>query len=221
MKILYAEDEKQLSAALAEILKMNQYEVDAVYDGAEAWEHLQSRSYDAVILDIMMPEMDGIEVLQRMREMEDFTPVMLLTAKAETEDRITGLTVGADDYLAKPFSAGELLARLNAMIRRTVQYKPRIQTVGNITLDCEAYELKSGIGGLRISSKEAKLLSLFIKNQSNPLYLEQIKEKLRNEFPDENVVILYISYLKNKLKQIGATVNILQSGEKYYIGEVG
>lgn len=220
MKILYAEDEKPLSMAITEILKMENYDVDAVYDGAEALEHLQSKSYDAVVLDIMMPKMDGIQVLKQMREQNDFTPAMLLTAKAETNDRIEGLSVGADDYLGKPFSAGELLARLNAMIRRSTRYKETLHTIGNITLNCESYELKSDIGGLRLSSKESQLLSLFIKHKSDSFTAEQIREKLWTDAEDESVVMLYISYLQNKLSQIRSTVNIIQSESHYYIGEI-
>lgn len=220
MKILYAEDEKQLSMAVTELLKMREYDVDSVFNGAEAWEHLQLHSYDAVILDIMMPKLDGIQVLKKMREQEDFTPVILLTAKTENDDRINGLSVGADDYLGKPFSMGELLARLNAMIRRSVQYKVKSQAVGNITLDCESYDLKSDIGGLRLSSKESQLLSLLIKNRHSSLSLAEIKEIVWDPSQGDNTVLLYLSYLRNKLTQIHATVNIMQSGNQYYIGEI-
>lgn len=220
MRILYAEDEKQLSVAVAEMLKSDNYEVDAVYDGAEAWERLKGQYYDAVILDIMMPKMDGIQVLKQMRENENYAPVMLLTAKAEIDDRIAGLSVGADDYLGKPFSMGELLARLNAMLRRSVLYKENQQSLGNIMLDCESNELKSDTGGLRLSSKEAQLLSFFIKNRNDRLSEVQIQERLWAETSDKSIVLLYISYLKNKLAQIHSTVNIIQSEGKYFIGEI-
>ena len=125
MKILYAEDELQLSMAVTEILKMEEYEVDAVYDGEEALEHVLNQEYDAIILDIMMPKKSGIEVVTAMRDKGIFTPVMLITTKNETDDRIAGLSSGADDYLGKPFAMGELIARLNAMLRRTTQYKTK------------------------------------------------------------------------------------------------
>ena len=219
MKILYAEDEKQMSMAITEILKMENYDVDAVYDGVQALEYLQSRSYDVVVLDIMMPKMDGIQVLKQMREQNDFTPVMLLTAKAETDDRIEGFSIGADDYLGKPFSAAELTARLNAMIRRSTHYKEKQLAAGNITLNCESYELKSDVGGLRLSDKESQLLTLFIKNKSDSFTAGQIREMLWKDADDESVVTLYISYLQNKLLQIRSTVNIRQSASRYYIGE--
>lgn len=221
MKILYAEDEKQMSMAITEILKMENYDVDAVYDGVQALEHLQSGSYDAVILDIMMPKMDGTLVLKQMREQNDFTPVMLLTAKAETDDRIEGFSIGADDYLGKPFSAGELVVRLNAMIRRSTRYKVKQLSMGNITLNCESYELKSDIGGLRLSDKETQLLSLFIQNKSTSFTEGQIREKLWADTVDDGIVTLYISYLQNKLKQIHSTVNIKQSETGFFIGEYG
>ena len=148
MKILYAEDELQLSMAVTEILKMEEYEVDAVYDGEEALEHVLNQEYDAIILDIMMPKKSGIEVVTAMRDKGIFTPVMLLTAKNETDDRIAGLSSGADDYLGKPFAMGELIARLNAMLRRTTQYKTKTIASGNISLNCETGELKSDQGSL-------------------------------------------------------------------------
>ncbi len=220
MNILYAEDERALSMAITEILKMEGYTVDAVYDGAEALEHLGSNSYDAAVLDIMMPKTDGIEVLKQMRARDDFTPVLLLTAKSEADDRIAGLSEGADDYLGKPFVAGELVARLNAMIRRTTHYRARLYTAGNITLDCESYELKSNIGSLILSSKESQLLSLFMQNKSAHFSAAELLEKVWSGSKDANIAALYISYLQNKLTQIGATVNIKKSQELYYLGEV-
>lgn len=220
MKILYAEDEKTLSMAITEILKMKGYDVDAVYDGAQAIEHLQSNLYDAVVLDIMMPKADGIQVLRQMREQNDFTPVILLTAKAEVEDRIAGLSAGADDYLGKPFSSSELIARLNAMFRRSTSYLHPVQSIGNITLDCETGELKSNISSLRLSSKESQLLSLFLKNRAGSFSAAQIREKLWNNTDDERIVTLYISYLQDKLAQIRASVNIRPHNGIYALEEV-
>lgn len=220
MNILYAEDEKSLSMAITEILKMNQYTVDPVYNGEEAWEHLQNNTYDAAVLDIMMPKMDGTEVLQHMRDAQDYTPVLLLTAKTQVEDRINGLSLGADDYLGKPFSAGELMARLEAMIRRSTRYKIRTQTAGNITLDCESYELASDIGSLRLSSKESQLLSLFMQHQGDAFSAAQIREKLWQDAKDDQVVHLYVSYLQHKLQQIQSTVNIYCHDQKYSLEPV-
>ncbi|MCC8135997.1 MAG: response regulator transcription factor [Ruminococcus sp.] len=220
MNILYAEDEKSLSMAITEILKMEGFTVDPVYDGAEALEHLQTREYDAAVLDIMMPKKDGVTVLQQMRDAGDFTPVMLLTAKTQVEDRINGLTCGADDYFGKPFAAAELVARLQAMIRRSTRYRVQIQSMGNITLDCESLELKSDVGSLRLSSKESQLLSLFLKNKMGTLSAAQIQEKLWPNVNDKGVVPLYVSYLQTKLRQIQSSVNIEQSGDTYHIAEV-
>lgn len=215
MKVLYAEDEISLSIAVTEILKMENYEVDTVYDGQEAWEHLQDNHYDAVILDIMMPKMSGIEVVANMREHSIFTPVMLLTAKNQTDDRITGFSNGADDYLGKPFSMAELIARLNAMLRRTTQYKETMLSCGNISLNCETNELKSDKGSLRLSSKESALLALFLKNENTALSSEDIMNTLWEQHSDENMVTLYISYLKNKLRQIHGDRNIRQEGNHF------
>lgn len=215
MKVLYAEDEISLSIAVTEILKMENYEVDTVYDGQEAWEHLQDNHYDAVILDIMMPKMSGIEVVANMREHSIFTPVMLLTAKNQTDDRITGFSNGADDYLGKPFSMAELIARLNAMLRRTTQYKETMLSCGNISLNCETNELKSDKGSLRLSSKESALLALFLKNENTALSSEDIMNTLWEQHSDENMVTLYISYLKNKLRQIHGNRNIRQEGNHF------
>jgi len=215
MKVLYAEDEISLSNAVSEILKMENYEVDTVYDGQEAWEHLQDNHYDAVILDIMMPKMSGIEVVSNMREHSIFTPVMLLTAKNQTDDRIAGFSNGADDYLGKPFSMAELIARLNAMLRRTTQYKETTLSCGNISLNCETNELKSDKGSLRLSSKESALLALFLKNENTALSSEDIINTLWEQHSDENMVTLYISYLKNKLRQIHGNRNIRQEGNHF------
>ena len=215
MKVLYAEDEVQLSIAVTEILKMEDYEVDAVYDGQEAWEHLQNNHYDAVILDIMMPKLSGIEVVANMREHSIFTPVMLLTAKNETEDRIAGFSNGADDYLGKPFSMAELIARLNAMLRRTTQYKETMLSCGNISLNCETNELKSDKGSLRLSSKESALLALFLKNENTAFSSQDIINTLWEQQSDENMVSLYISYLKNKLRQIHGNCSIRQEGNRF------
>ncbi len=221
MRILYAEDEKLLSMAIAENLKMEHYEVETDYDGEEALEHLKTGIYDAAVLDIMMPKADGIEVLRQMRERNDFTPTLLLTAKAETEDRINGLSVGADDYLGKPFAAGELLARLNALIRRSATYKVKTLNAGNIVLDCETNELCSDVGSLRLSSKEAQLLALFMQNREAKLSAAELGARLWKDGGERGAAELYVSYLQNKLRQLGAKVNIVKNAEnKYCMGEV-
>lgn len=219
MRILYAEDEMQLSMAVSEILKIENYEVDVVYDGNEAWEHLCQNRYDAAILDIMMPGMDGLQIVHQMRCQKDYTPVLLLTAKTQTEDRITGLSTGADDYLNKPFAMGELLARLNALLRRESQYKLKHLQCGNVSLNCETGELESETGSLRLSSKEMELLSLFMKRMNRSFSASQLLEQIWEGKSDENMVLLYVSYLNNKLKQIHGTIQIIQTNQDFSLSE--
>ncbi|MEE1105686.1 MAG: response regulator, partial [Ruminococcus sp.] len=159
MKVLYAEDERQLSVAVTEILKMEGFEVTAVYDGGQALEALEQDYFDAVILDIMMPVADGMEVLRHMRENGNHTAVLMLTAKATLDDRISGLTTGADDYLAKPFAMKELVARLHSLIRRNSDYRHSVVKFSNIELDSNTCELKSDKGSLRLNNTEAELLT--------------------------------------------------------------
>lgn len=217
MRILYAEDEKALSNAVAEILRMKGYEVAAVYNGLQAWERLNTEYYDAVILDIMMPKLDGIQVLERMRKQEDFTPVLLLTAKSTVEDRIGGLAVGADDYLSKPFDMGELLARIDSMIRRTTKYRVRKLKYGNITLNCDTCELQSERGSLRLSSKEVQILGFFMENAGVLFNLSQIGEWLGKNEDMDHAVILYMSYLRNKLSQLHSDMEIVRIQDSFVL----
>ena len=139
MRLLLAEDEKDLSKALCAILKHNNYSVDAVYDGQDALDYGMDENYDGIILDLMMPKKNGLEVLEALRKAGVDTPVLILTAKAETEDKILGLDKGADDYLTKPFSTGELLARIRAMTRRKTAFTPNLLTLGNLSLNRETF----------------------------------------------------------------------------------
>ena len=139
MKLLYAEDERSLSEAVVDVLEYHKYKVDAVYDGQEALDYAENDQYDGIILDVMMPRKSGFEVLQTLRAKGDRTPILLLTAKAEVEDRIQGLDLGADDYLPKPFAMGELLARIRAMLRRREDFTPDLLTMGNLSLDRQSY----------------------------------------------------------------------------------
>ncbi|MBR5421754.1 MAG: response regulator transcription factor [Lachnospiraceae bacterium] len=215
MKILYAEDEKGLSMAVAEILKLEGYEVDAVYDGAAALDRALGNRYDAMVLDIMMPQLDGVSVLKKLREAQDYTPVLLLTAKAELDDRITGLKAGADDYLAKPFAMKELVARIEAMTRRNSSYVIKDITEGNLTLDCENNEVRTDKGSLVLSRRETALLAFFLQNLNAELKEEELFSVLKTEEEDEMAVLLYVTYLKNKLRQIHAEVRIEQEEGLY------
>lgn len=219
MKILYAEDEMQLSVAVSEILKMEGFEVTSVYDGGQAWEAIQNDYFDAVILDIMMPVMDGIEVLKKMRESENYTSVLMLTAKATVDDRITGLSYGADDYLGKPFAMKELVARVNSLIRRNSNYRNPTLKISNIVLDSSSGEVKSDKGSLRLNNTEVELLTHFIKNPGKLYSANEINNELWNGKESGEKTELYIFYLKNKLRQIRSDMNIIINDDKYALGE--
>lgn len=210
MRLLLAEDEKELSNALVAILKHNNYSVDAVYNGVDALEYALAGEYDGVILDIMMPKMDGLTVLARLREKGLSVPVLLLTAKSEVDDRIAGLDTGADDYLTKPFAMGELLARIRAMSRRKSEFAPNVLTQGNIRLNRANYELSCGESSFRLGNKEYQLLELLMSNPGRLISTEQFMERIWgcDSEAEINVVWVYISYLRKKLAALGATVEI-------------
>ncbi|MBR6874323.1 MAG: response regulator transcription factor [Ruminococcus sp.] len=210
MRLLLAEDEHELSNALCAILKHNNYSVDAVYDGAEAYAYGRTGDYDGIVLDLMMPKMNGIEVLRKLRAEGVNSPVLILTAKSETDDKITGLDAGADDYLTKPFSMGELLARIRAMTRRKADFAPNLLETGNVTLSRETFDLKGPKDTLRLSSKEFQLLEMLMMNKNQLISTERFMEKIwgYDSEAEINVVWVYISYLRKKLSQIGADIEI-------------
>jgi DNA-binding response OmpR family regulator len=210
MRLLLAEDEKELSKALVAILKHNNYSVDAVYDGEEAYEYALAENYDGIILDIMMPKMSGLEALEKIREKGISTPVLLLTAKSEIEDRINGLDSGADDYLPKPFAMGELLARIRAMTRRQTQFSPGVLTYGNISLNRANYELYSDKASFRLGNKEYQMMEMLMSSPNRLISTEQFMERIwgYDSEAEINVVWVYISYLRKKLTQLGADIEI-------------
>ncbi|NMM62642.1 response regulator transcription factor [Clostridium sp. P21] len=210
MRILLAEDEKELSNALVAILKHNNYSVDAVYDGSDALEYGLSENYDVVILDIMMPKMNGLEVLENLRKRGIHMPILMLTAKTEIEDRILGLDTGADDYLNKPFAMGELLARIRAMTRRKSEFTPNLIKVGNISLNKENYELSNEKSSLRLGNKEFQMLEMLMNNPKCLISTEQFLERIwgYDAEAEVNVVWVYISYLRKKLASLNANVKI-------------
>lgn len=210
MRVLLAEDEKELSNALVAILKHNNYSVDPVYDGADALDYGLSENYDVIILDIMMPKMNGLEVLEKLRLKGIHTPILMLTAKAEIEDRIQGLDMGADDYLSKPFAMGELLARVRAMGRRKSEFTPNLIEVGNINLNKETYELSNGQSSLRLGNKEYQMLEMLMMNPKRMISTEQFMERIwgYDAEAEINVVWVYISYLRKKLSSLDANVKI-------------
>lgn len=210
MRILLAEDEKPLSKALTAILERNGYSVDAVYDGEEALEYLEMDNYDGVILDIMMPKIDGITVLRTIRGRENFIPVLLLTAKSEVDDKVEGLDAGANDYLAKPFHAKELLARIRAMTRtQTTQADSKLH-FGNVTLDRATFELSTAAGSFRLANKEFQMLEFMMSNPNHVISSERFMEKIWGYDSDAeiSVVWVYISYLRKKLTALHADIQI-------------
>ena len=205
MKILLAEDTTDLSRAVCAVLAHEGYEPDPVYDGEEALEHIAGSGYDCIVLDIMMPKKDGIQVLTEIRLQNILTPVLMLTAKAEVEDRVAGLDSGADDYLTKPFAMKELLARIRALTRRRSSYSPENISYGDLSLKGESFEL-SCENTVRLSVKEFELMQLLITQAGRQLGASAILERVWGSEPDadEDTVRLYISYLKRKLEAVSS-----------------
>lgn len=210
MRLLLAEDEKALSKALVTILERNNYSVDAVDDGQAALDYLEADNYDGVILDIMMPKVDGITVLKTIRSSGNRIPVLMLTAKAEVDDKVLGLDAGANDYLTKPFHTQELLARIRAMTRaQTTQTDSRLQ-MGNVTLDCATFELSTPAGSFRLANKEFQVFELLMRNPHSLIASERLLEKIwgYDSEAEINVVWVYISYLRKKLSALHASIQI-------------
>ena len=210
MKLLYAEDEISMSEAIVDILEYHNYTVDAVYEGDAALKYARSEQYDGIILDIMMPYRSGLEVLKMLRREGRRTPVLLLTARSEVEDRITGLDSGADDYLPKPFDMGELLARVRSMLRRKEDYTPSVLTFGNISLDSRSFELKGKEGSVFLPKLEYQLMELLMLNKGIYLSTEDVLVKVWGYDTDVEIGIVwvYISYLRKKLAELNADIVI-------------
>lgn len=224
MRLLIAEDELDLAEALTVFFEKNQYTVDAVHDGSAALDYASTGEYDAIILDIMMPQMDGLQVLTRLRDNGVPTPVMLLTAKGEKDDRVTGFNSGADDYLPKPFAPDELLARVRAMLRRTGDYKPAVLRFGDLELDCGSSTLQCGGQSERLSGREFQVMELFMRSPQVILSAERIMERVWgwDAEAEISVVWVHISNLRKKLKAIGSSAVIRASrGLGYSLGCAG
>lgn len=211
MKLLYAEDEPALSEAVVDYLTYHKYIVDAVYDGASAYNYAISGDYDGIILDIMMPKRNGLEVLSELRRNGCRTPVLLLTAKTQVEDRIHGLDAGADDYLPKPFDMGELLARIRAMLRRREEYRPDLVCFGDLTLDMRSGEISVGEMSFQLPKQEYRLMEQLMLNHTMYLSTEDLLVKAwgYNTETDINSVWLYISYLRKRLSAMNSKVEIV------------
>ena len=220
MRLLYAEDEKSLARAVSAILVKNNYSVDLVYDGLSALDYLETENYDGVILDVMMPKLDGIQVLRRMRQRGDSTPVLLLTAKSEIDDRVEGLDSGANDYLTKPFDMKELLARIRAMTRVLSVQPDKTVSFGKVTLDCASYDLSGPDGSTKLAGKEYQMMEMLMRNPRKLVSTEAFMDRIwgYDSEAELNVVWVYISTLRKKLKGIGADIEIkAQRGVGYYL----
>ncbi len=221
MRILLAEDEKALAKAIVKIFEKNNYSADAVYDGEEALAYIESGNYDVAVLDIMMPKLDGISVLKKVRASGNRIPILMLTAKSEIEDRVLGLDSGANDYLPKPFDTRELLARIRAITRTKEETDTKLG-FGNITLDRATFELSSPTGSFRLANKEYQMMEYFLSNPRRIISAEQFMEKIWGYDSDAeiNVVWVYISYLRKKLTALGADIAIKASRNAGYSLEV-
>ncbi len=208
MNILLAEDERDLSRALVAVLEHNGYSVTAVYDGEAATLEAKKKAFDCMVFDIMMPKMNGIDALKIIRESGDMTPALFLTAKAELDDKVTGLDAGADDYLTKPFAMVELLARIRSLTRRSGEYSPKKLSFGSVTLDITGQELISE-NSVRLAGMEASLMEFFMMNPDKDFTTSEIYSHVWNEDEaGEDVVWVYISYLRNKLRSISGDIVI-------------
>lgn len=210
MRLLLAEDEKELSNALCAILKHHNYSVDAVYNGCDALDYGLSENYDAILLDIMMPQMNGIEVLKTLRKANIATPILMLTAKSEIEDRITGLDAGADDYLPKPFDMRELLARIRAITRRKDSLSSTVLNYGNTSLDRSTLILSGPARQLRLGNKEFQMLEMLMEHPQHIVSTEQFMDHIWGYDTDAeiSVVWVYISYLRKKLLGLDSNIEI-------------
>ena len=209
MRILLAEDEPSLSKALVKILVKSNYSVDAVFNGRDALDYLNADNYDAAILDVMMPQMDGISVLKEIRSAGNRIPIMLLTAKAEVDDKVMGLDSGANYYLTKPFDTKELLASLRAITRSATELDAKL-SVGNIILDRKSFTVSSSSGAFRLANKEFQMMELLMNNPHTLISAERFLEKIwgYDSESEINVVWVYVSYLRKKLNALNADVEI-------------
>ena len=222
MRLLIAEDEPDLAEVLCAFFEKNRFSVDTVNDGFSAYEYASSGEYDAIVLDVMMPKMNGVDVLRRLREKGVKTPVMMLTAKTQKDDRITGFNAGADDYLPKPFEPDELICRVRAMLRRGGGYTPDILTFGDVSLDTSSGMMTGSGGSVRLSGREFQLMEMFMRSPGVVFSADRIMEKIWGWDSDAeiNVVWVHISNLRKKLKNIDSAVSIYANRGLGYVLEV-
>ncbi|MDO4567194.1 MAG: response regulator transcription factor [Oscillospiraceae bacterium] len=210
MRILIAEDEVGIAKALKIMLERSKYSVDIVHTGTDAVDYAMASDYDGIVLDIMMPGMDGLEVLAKLREAGIAAPVLFLTAKGDIEDRVAGLNAGADDYLPKPFATSEFIARVKALTRRSGAYAPVILSLGETALDCNQYTLAYGGKSVRLNNKEYQMMELFMRHPHHVFSSERLMDKIwgLDSEAEIDVVWTYIGFLRRKLKQLGSDIEI-------------
>lgn len=210
MRVLIAEDEFELAKGLKFLLEKNKFSVDVVHDGAAALECFGTGSYDVIVLDIMMPKVDGLKVLKTIRRTGSGVPILMLTAKGEVEDRVQGLEAGADDYLPKPFATREFIARVKALSRRNTAYAEAVLEFGDVRLDCNRYELSCGDVSVRLNNKEFQLMELFMRHPHFVFSTSHLMDKIwgQDSEADLNVVWTYVGFIRKRLKQVGGGVEI-------------
>ena len=210
MRVLIAEDEIATAKAIKLLLEKAKFSVDIVHNGNDAWDYISAGTYEVIVLDIMMPGMSGLDVLSLIRKNHIATPVLMLTAKAEIEDRVAGLEAGADDYLPKPFATKELIARVRALGRRSESYSDSLQSAGNLLLDSNRYEMRVGDRGVNLTNKEFQLMELFILHPGYVFSTEHLMEKIwgYDTESDIDVVWTHIGYVRKKLRSLNANIEI-------------
>lgn len=210
MNVLIVDDEKELSNALAAILKQHNYAVDCAYNGEDGLDFALSGIYDVIILDVMMPKMNGFDVLKTLRAKKIGTPVLMLTAKSDVADKIDGLNFGADDYITKPFDTQELLARVKALLRRSTKFTDNSLTVGNTVLDRDTFELVCDGKKITLGKKEFRIMEILALNFGKFVEKERLIEKIWGYDSDAeyNTIEVYVSFLRKKLAAIGSDAEI-------------
>lgn len=210
MRILIAEDEIELAKGLKYLLEKNKFTVDIVHDGAEALDFFHYAEYDVIVLDIMMPKVNGLDVLRHIRREKSGVPILMLTAKSEVEDRVTGLEAGADDYLPKPFATKEFIARVKALSRRSAGYAAAVLSFGDVQLDCNRFELGCNGKAVRLNNKEFQMAELFMQHPCFVFSTNHLMDKIweQDSEADINVVWTYVGFLRKKLRQLGSRVEI-------------
>lgn len=224
MRILIAEDEVELAKGLKFLLEKNKFTVDVVCDGEEALTYFRGRAYDVVVLDIMMPKVNGLAVLREIRGTGSGVPVLMLTAKAEIEDRVAGLEAGADDYLPKPFASPEFIARVKALSRRNAGYTELCLSFGNVQLDCNRYEMTCKDRAVRLNNKEFQLMELFMRNPRFVFSTAHLMDKIWGQDSESgiDVVWTHIGFVRRKLREMGSRVEIRTiRGAGYSLEETG